>query len=138
MKLASLITDNIAELLVKIIEFTRTRHKVLARNVNDIDDPGFVPKDLVADEFSDRLNTAIDEHLENRRLILRDSENIKFGVSGSFKVKPVVDKYAKALLEENRDEYIKLQINKLSENALNQRIAAELLKRKQGTISVFK
>ena len=138
MKLASLITDNIAEILVKIIEFTRTRHKILARNINNIDDPGFVPKDLVADEFSDRLNAAIDEHIENRRLILRDSENVKFGISGSFEVKPVVDKYAKALLQENPDEYIELQINKLSENALNQRVAAELLRRKQGVASVFK
>ena len=61
-----------------------------------------------------------------------------FGISGSFKVKPVVDKYATELLEENRDEYIELQKNKLLENALNQRIAAELLRQKQDMTSVFK
>lgn len=138
MNIASLVTDNIAELLVKIIEFTRTRHRILARNISDIDSLGFVPKDLVADEFSDLLNSAIDEHIANRRLILRDTENIQFGISGSFKVKPVVDKYATKLLEENRDEYVELQKNKLLENALNQRVAAELLRRKQGMTSVFK
>ena len=58
MNLASLITDNIAELLVKIIEFTRTRHKILARNIYNVESPGFVPKDLVTDEFSDLLNCA--------------------------------------------------------------------------------
>ncbi len=138
MNLASLITDNITELLVKIIEFTRTRHKILAQNISDIDSPEFVPKDLVADEFSNLLNNAIDEHITNRRLVLRDTENVKFGINGSFEVKPVVDKYAKELLGENRDEYIELQINKLLENTLNQRVAAELLRQKQGMISVFK
>ncbi len=136
MNIASLITDNITDLLVKIIEFTRTRHKILAQNITDIGSPGFIPKDLVADEFSDLLDSAIDEHIANRRLILRDTENIHFGISGSFKVKPLVDKYAQKLLEENRDEYIELQKNKLLENALNQRVAAELLRQRQNMTSV--
>ncbi|HUS72816.1 MAG TPA: hypothetical protein VMY06_07085 [Sedimentisphaerales bacterium] len=137
MNLASLITDNITELLVKIIEFTRARHKILVQNINDIDIPEFVPKDLLTDEFSDLLNNAIDEHIENQRLVLRDTENVKFGINGSFEVEPVVDKCAREFLEENRDEYIELQINKLLENTLNQRVAAELLKQKQGMTSVF-
>jgi flagellar basal body rod protein FlgB len=137
MKIASLITDNITELLVKIIEFTRTRHKILARNISEISSHGFVPKDLVADEFSDLLNSAINEHIANQRLVLRDTENVKFGIGGSFNVKPTVDKYAKDLLDENRDEYIELQKNKLLENTINQRVAAELLKQKQGLTSVF-
>lgn len=137
MKIASLITDNITELLVKIIEFTRTRHKILARNISEISSHGFVPKDLAADEFSDLLNSAINEHIANQRLVLRDTENVKFGIGGSFNVKPTVDKYAKDLLDENRDEYIELQKNKLLENTINQRVAAELLKQKQGLTSVF-
>jgi len=137
MNLASLITDNITELLVKIIEFTRARHKILVQNINDIDIPEFVPKDLLTDEFSDLLNKAIDEHIEHQRLFLRDTENVKFGINGSFEVKPVVDKCAGELLKENRDEYIELQINKLLENMLNQRVAVELLRHKQGMTSVF-
>jgi flagellar basal body rod protein FlgB len=137
MKIALLVTDNVTELLVKIIEFTRTRHKILARNIINIGSLGFVPKDLVADEFSGLLNSAIDEHITNRRLVLRDTENVKFGVGGSFKVKPEVDEYAKELLDKNRDEYIELQLNKLLENMLNQRVAAELLRQKQRMTSVF-
>jgi flagellar basal body rod protein FlgB len=138
MKIASLVTDNITELLVKIIEFTRTRHKILARNISNIGSLGFVPKDLVADEFSGLLNSAIDEHIINRRLVLRDTENVKFGIGGSFKVKPAVDEYAKELLDKNRDEYIELQLTKLLENILNQRVAAELLRQKRRMTSVFK
>lgn len=135
MNLSPLITDNIAELLVKIIEFTQTRQKVLTQNINNIHSPGFTPRDLLVDEFSDLLNEAISEHIRNRQIVLRDTNNIKFGICGSFEVKPVVDKYAKELLEENQDEYIELQINKLLENSLNQRIAAELLRQKQGTVT---
>jgi len=137
MKIASLVTDNITELLVKIIEFTRTRHKILARNISNVGSLGFVPEDLAADEFSALLNSAIDEHITNRRLVLRDTENVKFGIGGSFEVEPAVDEYAKELLDKNRDEYIELQLNKLLENTLNQRVAAELLRQKQGMTAIF-
>ena len=138
MNLSSLITDNIAELLVKIVRFTQTRQKILSQNINSVHSFGFVPRDLEVDEFSELLNGAIEEHIRSQRLVLRDTENIKFGVSGSFEVKPVVDEYAKGLLEENRDAYLELQISKLLENSLNQRVAAELLRQKQqGMISIF-
>lgn len=137
MNFTPLITDNIAELLVKIIKFTRTRQKILIRNINSIHSSDFVPKDLALDEFSGLMNQAVDEHIQSQRLIMRDTENIKFGAAGSFEVKPIVDKYAKELLESNPDKYLELQINNLLENSLNQRIAAELLRQKQRTISIF-
>jgi len=134
MNLTPLITDNVTEILIKIIEFTQTRQKILTQNIINIRNPGFVPKELEVNKFSSLLNNAIDEHVRNRRLVLWDTENIKFGISGSFEVKPVVDEHAKELLEENRDEYLDLQVNKLWENSLNQKIAAELLRQKQETI----
>ncbi|HUT31466.1 MAG TPA: hypothetical protein VMX13_16850 [Sedimentisphaerales bacterium] len=137
MKPASLVTDNIAELLVKIVEFTQTRQKVLTRNINNLRSPGFIPCDLDVDEFSELLNCAVDEHLRAHRLLLRDTENIKFGPSGAFQVKPVPDDHAKKLLEHSPDQYIELQINKLMQNSINQRIATELLKQKQGAVSIF-
>ena len=137
MNLSSTITDNITELLIKIIKFTQVRQKVLTRNINNIERFGFEPKDLEVDEFSDLLHDAINEHARSRRLVLRDTENIKFGAAGSFEVAPIVDGYAKELLEKNRDEYLVLQIDKLLENSLNQRAAAELLKQKQGMVSIF-
>jgi len=133
MNLTSLITDNITEILVKIIQFTQTRQKILIRNITNIHKPGFVPKDLAENEFSELLNNAINEHVRNQQLVLRDTKNVKFDVSGSVEVKLVVDEHGKQLLEENRDEYIELQINKLLQNSLNQRVAAELLRQKRGT-----
>ena len=134
MNLTSLISDNITEILVKIIKFTRTRRKILIQNITNVHNPGFVPKDLAVNEFSDSLNNAIDEHIRNQRLVLRDTETIKFGDNGSFEIKPVVDEQSKELFEENQDEYFELQINKLWENSLNQKVATELLKQKKQTI----
>jgi len=135
MNLTSLVTDNITELLVKIIEFTCTRQKIIIRNITNMNNPGFVPKKLAVKEFSDLLNNAINEHIQNQRLLLRDTESIKFGTSGSFEIKPTVDKQSKLLLEKNRDEYLEEQINSLLENSLNQKVATELLRQKQEPIS---
>jgi flagellar basal body rod protein FlgB len=132
----SLITDNITDILIKIVKFTHTRQKILIQNIINVQNPGFVPKELEVNEFSDVLNNAIDEHVLNKRLVLRDTENIKFGASGSLKLNPVIDEHGIKLLEEDRDEYIERQINKLWENSLNQKLAAELLRQKQGTIPI--
>ena len=136
MNLMSLLTDNITDILIKIVKFTQTRQKILIKNIINVQDPGFIPKELEVDEFSDVLNHAIDEHVQNRRLVLRDTENIKFGTSGSIELKPIVDEHGIKLLEEDRDEYIERQISKLWENSLNQKVAAELLRQKQGTIPI--
>jgi len=132
MNLMSLITDNIAEILIKIVKFTQVRQKILIQNIINVQNPGFIPKELEVSEFSDVLNNAIDEHVRNQRLVLRDTENIKFGASGNIELKPIIDEYGIKLLEQNRNEYIERQLNKLWENSLNQQLAAELLRQKQG------
>ena len=137
MNLQSLVTDNVSELLVKIIEFTENRQIVLTRNINCMHLSGFVPMDLAVDEFSELLNIALEEHICNQRLVLCDTENIKFGDDGGLEVRAVVDDCALELLEESRDEYIEEQIDKLLENALNQRVAAELLKDRQEVSALF-
>lgn len=137
MNLSAVITDNIAEILVKVMEFTQTRQRVLAQNINDIHRAGFVPRDLPVDEFSRLLNNAIDEHIRKQRLILCDTEHIKFGTNGSFEVQPIVDETAKEIFAESQDRYLELQINKLMENSLNQRIATELLMQKQRTTLIL-
>ena len=137
MNLAPLVTDNISELLVKILEFTQNRQKILTQNVNNIYKPGFIPKDLAVDEFSGLLNNAINEHTRSRRLIFCDTKHIKFGAACRLEALPITDKHAEELLEKNRNEYIELQTNKLLENALNQRAAAVLLRQNLETISIF-
>jgi flagellar basal body rod protein FlgB len=134
MDLSALVTDNITEILIRIIKFTQTRHRVLIQNIINVRDPEFVPQELEVDEFSSLLSCAVDEHVQHQRLVLRDTKNIKFDIGGRLEVKPVVDELSRKLFEENREEYFERQINKLWENSLNQKLAAELLRHKQGAI----
>ncbi len=134
MNLTSLITDNITEILIKIVKFTQSRQKILVQNIINIHRPGFVPRDLEVDEFSTVLNNAIDEHVQNRHLLLYDTENIKFCAAGDLELRPIVDKHAEKLLEEDRDAYIEWQIDKLWENSLSQKVATELLRQKVAAV----
>lgn len=136
MNLMSLVPDNIAEILINIVKFTRTRQKILIQNIINVQNPEYIPQELEVIEFSVVLSNAIDEHVRNRRLVLHDTENVKFGAGGSIELKPIIDKQGIKLLEENRNEYLERQINKLWENSLNQKLAAELLRQKQGSVPI--
>lgn len=137
MNAPSSIKDNVAELLVKIIEFTQTRQKTLIQNIENIHSADFIPQDLAVEEFCTLLSDAVDAHSQSQCLVFCDTENIKFGAAGAFEARPTLDKHSKHLLDQDQEEYLQSQINKLLENSLNQRIAAELLTQKEGKVSIF-
>jgi flagellar basal body rod protein FlgB len=132
-----LTTDNIDDLLVKIIEFTLSRQKIIVENIKNSQQDNFVPKDLAVDEFCGQMMIAISEHISSHRLVYCDTESIKFGTGGSFEALPAVDECAKELLDEDADEYFRQQMNKLQENLINQRIATELLRERLGMVPVL-
>lgn len=132
MDMLSLIPDNLSELLVKILQFTEQRRDILYRNIHSARTPDFIPHDMPVYEFAEALNSALAEHVRNRRLLFCDTENIKFGPRTKMQIAPVVDHHAQALLQEDRDEYLECQINKLLENSLNRKVAVELLRFNQG------
>lgn len=134
MNLKSLVADNITEILTKIVMFTQARQKVLIQNIINMHRPEFVPQELEEHEFGSLLDYAVDEHVRSRRLVLHDTKNIKFGEGGAFEVHAIVDETGRDLLEEDQGQYLQRQINKLWENSLNQKVAAELLRQKQGTV----
>lgn len=123
----ALADDNISDLLLKLVSFTRARQKTLTQNIKNLNRPGFTPKDLPTAEFAEALNQALDGHVARQRLLLCDSENIRFGLNGRFEAKTVLDSQAEALLKRDKDKYIEAQIAKLMENTLNQRLALSLL-----------
>jgi flagellar basal body rod protein FlgB len=131
MKKTAIATDNISELLVKIIEFTQLRQKILILNIKSMNDPVFAPRDLAVEEFSDLMTIALKGHNAGRKLIFCDGPHIKFGPTGSFSAAPLVDSKSKMLIKQNPNDYLHHQINKLLENALNHKIALQLLKNRQ-------
>lgn len=127
MNIQSTTTDNINEVLAKIIVFTELRRKVLAENIMNVETREYVPKDLDVDGFADLMAHAVSEHMRSKRLLLCDSDTIKFGKGGSFEAIPVTDRQGQLLLESDKQAYLNRQIDKLSENVFNSRLAAELM-----------
>ncbi len=134
MDLKTLSADNIEELLVKIIEFTRKRHRIIKSNLKNSKNPEYQPLDLEVEDFSEKLKFALSQHLQNHRLVWSDSENIKFGPKGELKLKPIKDLYAKELMFSDHDEYVEYQVEKLTENTINQKVASQLIKMKKETV----
>ncbi|MBL7214989.1 MAG: hypothetical protein ISS71_04860 [Phycisphaerae bacterium] len=131
MKTTSTTIDNITEILTQIIEFTERRRHVLTCNLFDYKNPGFHPYDMPVTEFADCMTEAVTEHVCSRRILVCDRKHVRFGEDGCFDAVPVVDHKAEKLLSSDPKQYLHLQIHKLSENLMNNRIAVELLKQKQ-------
>ncbi len=137
MKTESQIIDNITELLHRIIDYTERRRDVLTRNIFDYSCDGYCPQDLPETEFARRMTEAVSEHVRSERLLFCDSDHIQFHTGGGFDIQPVPDAKADDLLRRNVHDYLKLQIQKLSENLMNNRIAAELLRHQQQRHSAY-
>jgi flagellar basal body rod protein FlgB len=130
-KLPPSATDNLTELLSRIIDFTERRKEVLTRNLFDYRNSGFIPKDLPVHEFSDTLTHALAEHIRNKRLLLEDRQNVRFYSNGDFDAEAIADTDGVVLLENNPQAYVQEQISKLSENLIHNRLAVELLRQKR-------
>ena len=133
MNLSQTTTDNITEVLEKIIKFTERRNHLLTGNIEDIGDKDFVAMDLDVEDFAELMTKAIGEHMQSKRLLLCDSKTIRFGRGGSFECRPIVDEEAMYLLETDPKEYTCYQIRKLSENFINHKAATELLEHKKNS-----
>ena len=131
MKLTSTITDNVGELLARILEFTQRRRRVLTMNVANVHTPEYVPCDLDVEGFAAVMARAVAEHMEHDRLVFCDNENIRFGPRGFFESTPVVDEQAKRLLANDPRAYLEKQISKLAENMVNHKVVTQLLLRQK-------
>jgi flagellar basal body rod protein FlgB len=130
MKITTKKIDNVTEVLTKVLEFTDRRARVLHKNILNVNNKSYRPADLDATAFADIMANALSEHLINDRLLLIDSENIKFGPDGHFEAKAIVDQQACQLLATDTKQYLKRQMKKISENLMNKKVAAHLIERK--------
>jgi flagellar basal body rod protein FlgB len=119
-------TENIIELLNMILHFTKSREQVLIDNIRFLEKPGFVPKDLDAEAFSQIVDAALTEYMTHNRLVLRDTKDIRFLQNGAFHVTPAEDDDA-VRLRPNTERYLQYQAQKLAQNATNARVAQRLI-----------
>ena len=119
-------TENLIELLNIILHFTKSREQVLIDNIRFHEKPGFVPKDLDAEAFSQIVDAALTEYMTHNRLVLRDTEGIQFLQEGALHVTPAEDDDA-VRLRPNTERYLQYQAQKLAQNATNAKVAQRLI-----------
>jgi len=130
MDLSSLIRDNIDEVLVRIIQFTHIHHNLISDNIRNCKASGFVPQYIDAEDFAKVISAALTEHQGNKRLALCDSGTVSFLPGGNFRLEPQIDTEAAELVDSDFEAYVKLQKNRLKENAINNKTACALLEHK--------
>jgi hypothetical protein len=128
---STLATDNVVEVLDKIVEFTSRRHRILTDNILNVNTPGYIPMDVNVDGFAGVIAEGLTEYLQSERLLLHDIQNITFGENGSFESPSAVDHEAIDLFQTDLKEYLRFEIRKYSENLLNNKIGLELLRQRQ-------
>ena len=123
--------DTVVEVLAKIVEFTSRRHTILTDNILNVNTAGYEPLDIDVDGFAGVIAQGLTEYLRNDRLVLSDIEKISFGENGSFQTPAYIDDQAVSLFNTDLKAYLKFEIRKYSENLLNKKVGAELLRQRQ-------
>jgi len=126
--------DSVCEMLSFVLDFTCQRHEILIRNIDNVNDADYIPKDLAVQEFASTMDASLLECILNKRFVFVDSDNFKFNCNGSFDAYAVEDIYARELFENNIDRYLEHQKTKIAENTLNYRQTRELLEKQRSII----
>ncbi len=133
MKLENPVTLILSELLSLIKTFSCLRHQQLLKNLNGVDTPGYIPEDLPVTPFAEAMHIAINEYLLSQRLVMVDSDCVRFGCNGTFTVKRQIDVEAQALLVSDKIAYKELILTRMHENTLSEKATQEILSLLQPT-----
>jgi hypothetical protein len=77
------------------------------------------------------MDYAISEYLVHQRILLVDTDTIRFGPNMTLELESRPDLQAHALLQHDRQAYVQYQTQRLLENGLNEKVALRLLETKQ-------
>ncbi len=101
--------------LDRVIQFTETRHQLLANNIANIDTPGYQMRDLSVQKFQQDLQKAI----ENRTVTCEEQSSVS-------SAKTDFNQYL--LFHDRNNRSIEKQVTQMTENAVLHNTAVELLR----------
>lgn len=117
--------------LERLVQFTGTRHQLIAHNVANLSTPNFQPTDLSVDSFQAALREAIDQRRQQAGgptgpLQMRDTRELRFAANG---IQPRPQRVARNILFHDRNNRSLEQTMKdLAENAMTHQVAMNLMK----------
>jgi flagellar basal-body rod protein FlgB len=101
--------------LDRVIQFTESRHKLLANNIANIDTPGYKMKDLELKQFQSDLQTAIDRQQLSPEVRTQEAAG-----------KTDYNQYL--LFHDQNNRSVEKQMSTITENAILHNTAVELLR----------
>jgi flagellar basal-body rod protein FlgB len=101
--------------LDRMIQFTETRHKVLANNLANIDTPDYVMQDMNVKKFQQDLKKAIDRQTLDAS---PDQEDLT----------PATDYSQYLLFHDQNNRSIEKQVAQITENTVMHNVSVQLLK----------
>lgn len=117
--------------LERVVQFTETRHRVLADNIANLSTPNFRPRDVSVAEFQAALGDAIDRRRSQRggptgELHMRDTPSLRFGPNAVHARNGHADQ--DILFHDMNNRSVERQMQALAENAMVHNAALEMLK----------
>ena len=121
--ISSLMNSTTIPVLEQVIDFTQSRHSVLAGNIANIDTPGYRVRDLPPEMFQSRLQEAIDA---------RDKKGITVGQGESgehpdARLAEVSDSMKSVLYHDESNVGIEQQVAALTKNMMQHQTAIAIM-----------
>ena len=109
--------------LQEVVEFTESRHSVLAGNIANLDTPGYRTRDLSVETFQDRLREAIEARQER-------SESISPGILSTpadSALRQVSDSTELILYHDESNVGVEQQVLEISKNQFMHNMAVTIM-----------
>jgi len=119
----------------KVAAFAEARQAVLADNMANIDTPGYKVRDLPVAEFQKALARAIGQaRTADGPLRFEPTRHMAVGRDGQLTFEPVERQDANLLFHDRGNRSIEQEIGEMVKNTLVHRVAAEVMRKQQGTL----
>ena len=120
--------------LERMMQFAGARNALLNDSIANLDTPGYVARDVSAEEFQGAMRSAMArEEASGRGAHFNDTRNIRFSRDG-LQLDPVAT-HENLLFHDGNDRSLEQLMQGLSENFLAFRYAAELFRNTHETIN---
>jgi len=128
--LSSLFDSSTVPVLEQVVNFTQSRHGVLAGNIANIDTPGYKTRDISPEQFQDRLKNAVDQRrqaAQSPTYAINAQLAGRTPATGHDGMNEVRESMKSILYHDNSDVSIEQQVTEISKNQAQHNLALSLM-----------
>ena len=116
--------------LAAMLSYTQQRHGMIARNIANIDTPGYQAERLDPEMFQKALGEALRDRRSDagRRFGVRSAEQFEVNEDGSVRVRPVTTPLGNVMFHDGTTLSIEQEMSDLASNAMMHQTATSLLR----------